>query len=427
MTIKRFNTLAAWLDWQITLHPQTIELGLARVAAVWARLCPTPLSFPVITVGGTNGKGSCVAMLEAIAQAADYRTVCYTSPHLLRYNERIRCNGEPASDDALCAAFAQIDAARGEIALTYFEFGTLAALVLALTEQPDLLVLEVGLGGRLDAVNVIDADVAVVTSIGRDHTEWLGETLDEIAVEKAGIFRAGCPAIIGQRDAPAALRDTALLQGAIVQQLGYEFDYAPGDNGWCWRGIGGERLSLPLPALRGGFQRNNAAAALVALRNLHEQRPISLNAIRLGLQRAQLPGRFQVFPGAPTWIFDVAHNGAAAVALASNLRDFACRGRVLAVFAVLADKEPEAIVESLLPFVDQWFLAQSDDARALPVNELASRVEGILREPAAGCFSTVDAALDAAETASGVADCVLVLGSFTTVSRALARHAAING
>jgi dihydrofolate synthase/folylpolyglutamate synthase len=171
MTIKRFNTLAAWLDWQITLHPQTIELGLARVAAVWARLCPTPLSFPVITVGGTNGKGSCVAMLEAIAQAADYRTVCYTSPHLLRYNERIRCNGEPASDDALCAAFAQIDAARGEITLTYFEFGTLAALVLALTEQPDLLVLEVGLGGRLDAVNVIDADVAVVTSIGRDHTE----------------------------------------------------------------------------------------------------------------------------------------------------------------------------------------------------------------------------------------------------------------
>ena len=425
--MPRFNSLAAWLDWQTTLHSKTIELGLARVAAVWAQLCPAPLPFPVITVGGTNGKGSCVAMLEAIAQAADYQTVCYTSPHLLRYNERIRCNGAPASDAALCAAFAQIDAARGEIPLTYFEFGTLAALVLALTEQPDLLVLEVGLGGRLDAVNVIDADVAVVTSIGRDHTDWLGETLAEIAVEKAGIFRAGRPAIIGQRDAPAALRDTALLQGAIIQQLGYEFDYVPGDNGWCWRGVGGERLSLPVPTLRGGFQRNNAAAALVALTNLRDRLPISLNAMRLGLQRAQVPGRFQVFPGTPTWILDVAHNGAAAVALATNLRDFACRGRVLAVFAVLADKEPEAIAEPLLPFVDQWFLAQSEDARALPVNELATRLEGMLREPAAGCFTTVDAALDAAQAACGAADCVLVLGSFTTVSRALARHSAING
>ncbi|MBK1694294.1 bifunctional tetrahydrofolate synthase/dihydrofolate synthase [Chromatium weissei] len=426
MTIQRFNTLAAWLDWQTTLHSQTIELGLARVAAVWARLCPAPLPFPVITVGGTNGKGSCVAMIEAIAQAADYRTVCYTSPHLLRYNERIRCNGEPVSDDALCAAFAQIDQARGDISLTYFEFGTLAALVLALAEQPDLLVLEVGLGGRLDAVNVIDADVAVVTSIGRDHTAWLGETLDEIAVEKAGIFRTGRPAIIGQRDAPAVLRETALQSGAIVQQLGYEFDDAPGDNGWCWRGISGERLSLPLPTLRGGFQRNNAAAALVALSNLHQRLPISCTAMRLGLQRAQLPGRFQVISEAPKWILDVAHNGAAAVALATNLRDFACRGRVLAVLAVLSDKEPEAIVEPLLPFVDQWFLTQSEDARALPATELAIRLAGLLPEPAVGCFATVDAALVAAQAASGVADCVLVLGSFTTVSRALMWHAAIN-
>ncbi|MBK1641614.1 bifunctional tetrahydrofolate synthase/dihydrofolate synthase [Chromatium okenii] len=419
--VPRFDTLAAWLEWQTTLFPSAIALGLTRVAAVWTRLHPLPLPFPVIVVGGTNGKGSCVAMLEAIAQAAGYRTLSYTSPHLLHYNERIRRDGAAVSDAALCAAFAQIDHARGDIPLTYFEFGTLAALVLAATTAPDLAILEVGLGGRLDAVNVIDADVAVVTSIGRDHTAWLGESLDEIALEKAGIFRAGRPAIIGQRNAPAGLRETAERLGAVVQQLGREFDHLPADNNWCWRCSNGDRLSLPVPTLRGLFQRDNAAAAVAALTSLRERLPIPLNAIRLGLQRAQLPGRFQVFPGTPTWILDVAHNGAAAAALANNLRDFHCGGRLYAVLAVLADKEPEAIVAPLVPYVAQWFLAQSDDARALPVTELAARVSGVLARPAAGCFPDLDSALAAATAAADQAqDAILVVGSFTTVSKQLA-------
>ncbi len=418
---RRFATLDAWLDWQATLHPTMIELGLERVAAVWARMNHNKsLPCPVITVGGTNGKGSCVAMLESMAQAAGYRTVCYTSPHLLRYNERVRINGESASDDVLCASFERIDRARDEIALTYFEFGTLAALDRCVCEAPDLAILEVGLGGRLDAVNVVDADVAVVTSIGRDHTAWLGDSLDEIAVEKAGICRAGRPAIIGQRDAPSSLRTEAMRLGAMPLQLGREFDHAAADSGWIWNGTATERLALPMPALRGAFQLDNAAAAITALRCLRQRLPMSANAIRAGLQRVQLAGRFQVIPGTPTWILDVAHNGSAAQALATNLQAFACRGRLRAVLAVLADKAPEAIVQPLLPFVDQWFLAQSDDARALPVAQLNARLAGVLRTPTAGCFADVASALDAARAASRTDDCLLVVGSFTTVSQVLA-------
>jgi dihydrofolate synthase/folylpolyglutamate synthase len=418
----RFNSLNAWLDWQSSLHPKTIELGLKRVAAVWARLGPNFLPFPVITVGGTNGKGSCVAMIESMVQAAGYRCACYTSPHLLHYNERIRINGEPISDAALCETFARVDQARADIALTYFEFGTLAALDFCVRAAPDLAVLEVGLGGRLDAVNLLDADVAVVTSIGRDHTAWLGETLDAIACEKAGIFRAGRPAVIGQRDAPARLREEAVRLGAIPLQLGREFDREAADTGWIWNGIGGERLALPIPTLRGAFQLDNAAAAISALACLRERLPVPVNAIRAGLQRARLAGRFQVIPGVPTWILDVAHNGAAAQALATNLQAFACPGRLRAVIAVLADKEPEAIVQPLLPYVDQWFLAQSGDVRALAVEDLAARLDAVLLEPAAGCFVDVESALEAARVASMPDDCLLVVGSFTTVSQALKSH-----
>ncbi len=419
----RFTTLSDWLDWQVRLHPKRMDLGLERVAAVWERLGPNPLPFPVITVGGTNGKGSCVAMVEAMTQAAGYRCACYTSPHLLRYNERIRIDGEPVSDAALCETFARIDTARGEIALTYFEFGTLAALDLFARERPDLAVLEVGLGGRLDAVNLLDADVSVVTSIGRDHTDWLGETLDLIAVEKAGIFRPGRPAVMGQRDAPPTLRQEAGRLGAVPLQLGREFERETADAGWIWRGPQGERLALPIPALRGAFQLDNAAAAITALQSLRERLPMPVNALRIGLQRAQLPGRFQVLPGAVTWILDVAHNGPAAQALATNLRAFASPGRVRAVLAVLADKEPESIAQPLLPLVDDWYLAQSDDARALPVERLAARLKDVLPAPPTGCFTGVEMALDAACAASAPGDALVVVGSFTTVGQALRCHA----
>ncbi|AFL72949.1 bifunctional tetrahydrofolate synthase/dihydrofolate synthase [Thiocystis violascens] len=418
---RRFETLDDWLDWQASLHPKTIELGLARVAAVWKRLGPTPPPFPVITVGGTNGKGSCVAMIESMAEAAGYRCACYTSPHLLRYNERVRIAGEPVSDESLCDAFARVDRARGDTTLTYFEFGTLAALDLFVRYGPDLAVLEVGLGGRLDAVNLLDADVSVVTSIGRDHTAWLGETLDAIAVEKAGIFRAGRPAVMGQRDAPVRLREEAVRLAAAPLQLGREIDHETADNGWIWKGAGGERLALPLPTLRGAFQLNNAAAAIAALACLRERLPVPVNALRAGLQRARLAGRFQVIPGAPTWILDVAHNGAAAQALATNLRAFACPGQLRAVLAVLSDKEPEAIAKPLLPFVAQWFLTQSDDPRAMPADRLAARLDTVLGASSGGCFAETEHALDAALSASDPGDCLLVVGSFTTVSQALRR------
>lgn len=404
------------------LHPKAIALGLERVGAVWARLGPAYLPFPLVTVGGTNGKGSCVAMVEAICRAAGYRTGVYSSPHLLRYNERVRLDGEDVSDALLCAAFERIDRARGETALTYFEFGTLAALDLFVRSAPDVVILEVGLGGRLDAVNLWDADVSVVTSIGLDHTAWLGHSLDEIAFEKAGIFRPGRPAVIGQRDAPARLRAEAQRRGSLPIQLGREIDWTIGDGGgWIWSAPSGERLALPEPAMRGPFQYDNASAAIAALRALHERLPISVNAIRAGLQRARLPGRFQVFPGTLTWILDVAHNGEAAQALAANLRVFASRGRLRAVLAVLDDKSPESMVVPLLPFVGDWYLAQSQDPRAMPVAVLSRRLEAVLPAPAAGLLSDLDAAFDAAEAASEPGDALLVVGSFTTVGAALRR------
>lgn len=417
----RFTTLDAWLDWQVGLHPKRMDLGLERVAQVWSRLGPAVLPFPVVTVGGTNGKGSCVAMIEAMALAAGYSCGCYTSPHLLRYNERVRLAGEPVADQALCDAFARVDAARGEVALTYFEFGTLAALDLLVRARPDLVVLEVGLGGRLDAVNLVDADVAVVTSIGLDHTAWLGDTLEQIAVEKAGIFRPGRPAVMGQRDAPVALRARAEQCGALPLQLGREFAHAGAESGWTWVGPGGERLALPVPAMRGGFQLDNAAAAITALTSLRERLPLPVNAIRGGLLRARLPGRFQVVPGTVSWILDVAHNGAAAAELAANLQSFGCQGQVHAVLAVLADKDPVAIATPLLPYVGRWYLAQSDDARALPVERLVAHLEGPLGSAPRDPFPAVDAALEAAVAAAAPGDCILVFGSFTTVSRALRR------
>lgn len=420
--VSRFDTLDAWLGWQMQLHPKAIALGLERVGAVWARLGPASLPFLLITVGGTNGKGSCVAMAEAICRAAGYRTGVYSSPHLLRYNERVRLDGEDVSDALLCASFERIDRARGETALTYFEFGTLAALDIFVRSAPDVVILEVGLGGRLDAVNLWDADVSVVTSIGLDHTAWLGDSLDQIASEKAGVFRAGRPAVIGQRDAPARLRTEAQLRGSLPMQLGREIDWTIADGGgWIWSAPSGERLALPEPAMRGPFQYDNAAAAIAALRSLHTRLPISVNAIRSGLQRARLPGRFQVVPGTLTWILDVAHNGEAAQALAANLRAFACRGRVRAVLAVLDDKSPESIVRPLVPFVGDWYLAQSRDPRAMPIEVLGGRLAEVLPAPPAGVFRGIDAALDAAETASEPGDALLVVGSFTTVGAALRR------
>jgi dihydrofolate synthase / folylpolyglutamate synthase len=417
------KTLDEWLAWQSTLHPHRMELGLDRVAEVWSRLGAPALGCPVITVGGTNGKGSCVAYLDTMAQAAGYRTASYTSPHLLSYNERVRIGGEPATDAALCEAFARVEGARGETPLTYFEFGTLAALGLFAAAAPDLVVLEVGLGGRLDAVNLIDADCAVVTSIGHDHTAWLGSDLDAIAREKAGIFRPGRPAVIGAPDAPARLRAEAERLGARVLQVGREIGVEPESEGagWVWTGPEGERLAMPTPAMRGVFQHHNAAAAITALRVLKGRLPVAVGALRAGLGRARLPGRFQVMPGEVSLILDVAHNPEAAQALAGNLRAYRRTGRMLAVLGVLGDKEPEAIVQPLCPLVDGWYLTASRDARAMPADELARRLSSVLKGATVTVLPGVAGALAAARAAAAPGDCLLVFGSFTTVAEVLAQ------
>ena len=424
----RFDNLADWLAWQETLHPARIELRLERVKAIWTRMAPDlglgddsfRLPCPVITVGGTNGKGSCVAYLDAWYRAAGYRCCAYTSPHLLRYNERVRIDGAEASDDALCDAFARVDAARGDQLLTYFEFGTLAALDLFVRAGPEIIVLEVGLGGRLDAVNIIEPDVALVTGIAYDHTQWLGETLEQIAFEKAGIFRAGRPAVIGQRDAPPRLRERAEEVGASVLQIGREFDCQIQPGQWRWRGPRERAWSaLPAPALRGRFQYDNAASALCAADCLADRLPLPVAAIRAGLHRVQLPGRFTVRPGRPTWVFDVAHNAQAAVALAANLRALPCTGRRHAVFSLLADKDAVAVVAAMTELIDEWHLAPAPGIRAKPVSELQDAV--LTAQPGAKplVYGGLDQALAGAAERASADDCVVVFGSFMTVEAAL--------
>jgi len=416
----RFDDLQGWLRWQQTLHPTAIELGLERVTAVWSQLHRGPVSFPVISIAGTNGKGSCATMLESIYRAAGYRTACYTSPHLLRYNERIRLDGWEIDEAALCAAFERVDRARGDSTLTFFEFGTLAALDLFVAAAPDVAILEVGLGGRLDAVNILDPDVSVVTTIGLDHTDWLGDSLEEIAAEKAGIFRPGRPAVVGHRLPYRTLIERSDRLGCDLLVLGRDFDWAHEGPGWRWRGPGREWLGLPEPQLRGTFQRDNASAALMAISCLNPRLPVAVEHLRIGLRRARLDGRFQVVHGAvATWILDVAHNAQAAEALAANLRAFGCIGHLYAVLGVLKDRDPKAIAGPLVGQVEGWYLGQSADPRALPAAHLSREMAGIETDRDLACFEDITEALQAAEERAGEDDCILVLGSFTTVEAAL--------
>ncbi|WP_133512707.1 bifunctional tetrahydrofolate synthase/dihydrofolate synthase [Candidatus Thiosymbion oneisti] len=415
----RFDDLQSWLRWQETLHPRTIKLGLERSAAVWSRLQRDPVAFPVITIAGTNGKGSCAAMLESIYRAAGYRTACYTSPHLLRYNERIRLNGQEIRDATLCAAFVRVDRARGASTLTYFEFGTLAALDLFVRAQPDVAILEVGMGGRLDAVNILDPDVAVVTTIGMDHTAWLGDTPDQIAAEKSGIFRPHRPAVVGHRAPSGALLERSETLGCDLFVLGRDFDWEDEGSSWRWLGPELVRTGLPAPALRGIFQRDNAATVLMTVACLNPRLPVAIPHLSLGLQRTHLPGRFQIVPGAVTWLLDVAHNAQAAAALAANLRAFDCPGRMHAVLGVLQDKDPQAIAEPLAGQVDAWYLGPSADPRALPTAELRAGLEGLAAERDLHGCEDITEALRTAASRARAGDCILAFGSFTTVEAAL--------
>jgi dihydrofolate synthase/folylpolyglutamate synthase len=415
-------SLATWLAYLETLHPKAISLGLERVRAVYARLAVVP-TCPVITVTGTNGKGSTCALLERMLSAGGYKVGLYASPHLLRYNERVRIAGAEATDAELCSAFAAVEAVRQDTPLTYFEFGTLAALWLFARAQTDALVLEVGLGGRLDAVNVIDADVAVVTTIAIDHTDYLGFTRDDIAREKAGIFRPGRVAVCADPDPTAALVDHARAIGAVLLRIGIDFGFAAEDRQWRYFGPGGARHGLPYPALRGAYQLANAAAALTALDALRQRLPVGMGAVRDALVSVELPGRFQVLPGRPVTVLDVAHNAQAAVVLADTVAAMGFHPRTLAVFGIMADKDIDAVIAAMKPRVDRWLVSTLPPPRGATAMVLRRHLEEVGVEPdAIASFDEPGAAYRRAREMASEADRIIVFGSFLTVAAALAEE-----
>ena len=418
----RFDVLADWLAWQETLHPQAIDLGLGRVRTVYEALrLPSPPPF-TLTVGGTNGKGSCVAMLTAILRAAGYRVGAYTSPHILNYNERIAINGVPATDDRIMAAFQRIDQARGDVSLSFFEFGTLAALDIFAGENLDVQILEVGLGGRLDAVNIIDPDMALIASIDIDHEEWLGKNRDAIGLEKAGIFRPGRHAVVGDPDIPNAVTHMAQASGVHLDRLGHEFRFETCEQGWHWMGCGIQYRQLPLPAIPGDHQLMNASAVLQALHRVSERLPVSEAAIRSGLVAVRLPGRFQFFPGKVPVLLDVAHNPQSVRVLADHLRRQFPHYRVSAVFSVMRDKDAGAMVATLRDVVDRWYLAPLGMTRAARPDELNDILHNAGIKAIVSGFCSVQAASDAARAEAGPGDLVLVFGSFFLVSEFLAQQ-----
>lgn len=414
--------LETWLARLEHLHPSAIDLGLDRVRQVRDAMGLAP-AFPLIIVGGTNGKGSTCAYLEAVLSAAGYKTGLYTSPHLLRYNERVRIAGVESADDALVQAFESVDAARGDVSLTYFEFGTLGAMAQFIDARVDVAILEVGLGGRLDAVNAFDADVAVVTSVDLDHIDYLGDTREQIGFEKAGIYRAGRPAICADPAPPASLCGHARQIGADLRCVGQDFFAERTDDRWTYHGWSISWPDLPLPAMAGAFQTRNAAAALAALEAFRAALPVSDTAIRRGLLRARAAARFQRIAQAPDVILDVAHNPEAARALAATLREQPTPGRTFAVVGMLADKDATGVFSALRGEVDAWWTCTPDSPRAQDAAALAAVLRACAGRAAIRVQPDVNAALAEAQSAAREDDRILVFGSFYTVAAVL-DHAA---
>jgi len=407
------RSLAEWLAFIERQHPEPIALGLDRVADVLQRI-EANMDCPIITVGGTNGKGSTCAMLESILQAGGYRTGLYTSPHLLRYNERVRIAGSETEDAALCDAFAAVESARAKVPLTYFEFATLAALFLFSRAKLDAAVLEVGLGGRLDAVNAVEADCAVLTSIGVDHVEFLGNTREAIGREKAGIFRRGRPAVVADPDPPRSV----LSADAQLLLIGRDFGYVNQGTQWSWWGSSGKRSGLAHPALRGAMQLRNASAALMALDCLRERLPLAMQDVRRGLAEVALPGRFQMLPGRPQVVLDVAHNPEAAAVLAANLGDSGYARQTIAVFGMLRDKDIAGVVRVMASRITRWHLATLGGPRGAEAGFLEKILIQEKIQAPVHAHANVGAALAAAKSEAGESDKIVVFGSFLTVADA---------
>jgi dihydrofolate synthase/folylpolyglutamate synthase len=415
-------SLEQWLAYQTQVHPQSIDLGLDRLRQVLGRLAWRQPKVPVITIAGTNGKGSVSGYCAAIMAAAGYRVGTFTSPHLRDYRERIRIHDRLVSAAELVSAFERIEAARGEVGLTFFEFNTLAALLVFEAAHLDAWVLEIGMGGRLDAVNVVDPDVAVVVSIGFDHQEYLGATIEAIAGEKAGIFRQGRPAVLGSREMPGVVEDMARAIGAPLKRLGNEYAYSRDGAAWHFRGTRWNLPHLPAPALMGDMQYANAATAIAALEEIDARLTIPAAAVARGLAGVQLAARFQVIapaePRAPAWILDVAHNPAAARVLAHNLRGLGSGGRTLAVCGILADKDASSVVAELRGCVDAWWCVTTDGDRGRSGASLAQTVQSQVAAPVEAADST-PAGCAAARSYAKPLDRIVVFGSFHVVGPAL--------
>jgi dihydrofolate synthase/folylpolyglutamate synthase len=419
------RTLDEWLDYQQGIHALGVDLGLDRVRAVWQRMGAPLLAKRVITVGGTNGKGSTVAFLEGMLAAAGRRVGCYTSPHLMHYNERIRIAGVDAGDAALIESFERIELARGEIPLTYFEFGTLAAFDLFARADLDVAVLEVGLGGRLDAVNVIDADAVVITTVDLDHVEWLGPDRDSIGREKAGIARRHRPAIVGEHEPPNGLLEALALQGAYVERAGRDFQVERMAHGWRWRHRDGTALTLSDPELAAPVQYANASAAIAVLHAMQAVDEAELARIaEAGMHSPRAPARLQSLGGDPALIVDVGHNPQAARALAAWL-DTTPGGRVHAVYGALSDKDVGGVMTALGPRIAHWHLASLDQytPRGLPAVVLAGVLRQVLPHAGFDAHPDVRHALAAARSAARHGERILAFGSFFVACAVLAEAA----
>ena len=418
------KTLTDWLDHCERLHPKNIDMGLERVRAVAARL-DLRFQCPVITVAGTNGKGSTCAMLESILGHAGYRTGLYTSPHLVHFEERLRLSGNNVALDLLVEAFARVEKARNAgdapVSLTYFEFSTLAILDVMVRSELDVAVLEVGLGGRLDAVNIIDADCAVITSIDLDHMEFLGPDRESIGREKAGIMRTGRTVVVSDPVPPQSVLDRAREIDADLWRLGVDFNFSGDKQQWAWRGRDRRYAGLAYPALRGANQLVNASGVLAALAALHERLPVTAQAVRSGLSTVELAGRFQIVPGQPTLVLDVAHNPQSVAALAANLDAMGFFPTTHAVFGAMADKDLAVMFARVNPIIDRWYFTDLPTARAQSGAALEAQWRGlnVRKDTQAQAFADPVAALRAAVAAADPADRIVVFGSFYTVGGVL--------
>ncbi|MEM7400561.1 MAG: bifunctional tetrahydrofolate synthase/dihydrofolate synthase [Pseudomonadota bacterium] len=419
----RYTSLQEWLDWQETLHSQKIELGLERITQVASSMGACNSNYKTIVVAGTNGKGSIVSALESIYHHAGYRVGSYTSPHLVHYNERIRISMQNVDDETLCEAFNQVDQARGETSLSYFEFGTLAAMHIFSQSELDVALYEVGLGGRLDAVNILDSDIAIVSSIGIDHVQWLGSTRESIGYEKAGVFRSNHTAICGDTDPPNSLINYANELGTNLLLINEHFSYHKQQaNYWSFNCKNLTWDNLPMPSLYGDVQLGNAATALMALTCMDSSLPVTRECVDHGLSKISLPGRFQRIQGPCEVILDVAHNLDSAKVLVNNLRALETATKTIAVFAVLADKDVCGIIECVGGEFDEWYISQLNSDRALDKENLKMQLDNCCHDCKINTFNSISEAFAAAKSNADETMRIVVFGSFLTVAEVLSQE-----